>query len=56
MSQDKRKFVSGIRLTAHSVRLGWMLFEINSLPDDYDHAGKLARDALTKRQDDLRRG
>jgi hypothetical protein len=46
MNQDKREFVPGIRLTAHSVRLGWKFFEISYLPDDYDHAGKRARDRI----------
>jgi hypothetical protein len=55
MNQDKRKFVAGIRLTAHSVRPDWMLFEINYLPDDYDDAGSMLGIALTKRQDGLKR-
>jgi len=46
MNQNKREFVAGIRLTAHSVRLGWKFFEINSFPDDYDHAGEHAWDSI----------
>jgi hypothetical protein len=46
MNQDKRKFVPTVRLTAHSVRLDWMLFEINHLPDDYDYAGEHDRDRI----------
>jgi len=51
MNQDGKRVESGIRSTAYSAGLACMLFEINHLPDDYDHAGKHARNRLTKRQD-----